>query len=111
MLKKSLRQFSLLVIFAFCSLLVAACGPKDVYLYDKTGFIPESRRGYYNPNASYPGYNNYIRPNSASYYNPYSLPQQQYYPYYDQDYYYVPPRRYRNVEPLPLYESGIDLKH
>jgi len=44
-------------------------------------------------------YQQYGRPNSGTYRNPYQSPPRNYYPYYDHDYYYVPPINYRNTEP------------
>lgn len=103
--QKSLRQFCYLAILLPCLLLSFSCQKDDVYLYDKTGFIPESsKRNYKYPNRGY------VYPNSRAYGNPYTVPSQQYYHPYDQDYYYVPPVHYKNVE--PLYDSGgIDMKY
>ncbi len=53
--------------------------------------------GYY---QQYPSnYQNYSAPRSRIYNNPYKSPPVKYYPYYDYDYYYVPPSEYRNIEP------------
>lgn len=68
----------------------------DTYNNPPTRYVPYRQRVYrpaYRPN--------YQQPYSRVYQNPYELYQQNpYYPnYYDQDYYYVPPSNYRNVEP------------
>ena len=67
--KKALRQFCYLAVLLPCLLLSIACRQDDVYLYDKTGFIPESRKRMYNPYASYPGYENYIWMDSDTWIN------------------------------------------
>lgn len=77
--------------------------------YDKRGFTPTRFVPYKQPTyrAGYPTYPN---PHSRSYKNPYDFyhPNPYYPSYYDQDYYYVPPSNYRNIE--PDYEFGADQK-
>jgi hypothetical protein len=74
----------LLVFFLF------SC-QKEVVYYDD---------GYYNnPNGNYNRqvprrYENFRAPASRIYQNPYAPAPRQYYPYYDSDYYYVPPTNY-----------------
>ena len=111
----------LLRIFTILSLmfLLNSCSSNDeVYLYDRTEFIP-SRQPSYNRQPSVappyypaqpppmqppsvPQYNPYQQypPNSRAYSNPYDFPSQGYYPYYDNERYYVAPSYYRNVEPV-----------
>lgn len=58
--------------------------------------MPPSQNGYYNQAPSYygGGYQQQVPPSSRYYNNPYALPQQNQYPYYDGDQYYVPPTYY-----------------
>lgn len=89
-----LRQILCRLCIIVISCLPMACKKDDVYLYDRTGFKPKTYRGVY------PGrYVPYNKPSSRNYNNPYNNPPKQYYPYYDHDYYYVPPVYYNNVEP------------
>ncbi len=68
----------------------------DVYNHDNS-----IGSGYY---QQYPSnYQQYNAPRSRIYNNPYKTPPRNYYPYYDYDYYYIPPANYRNTEP---YSSG-----
>lgn len=102
MLKGSLWQLMLLLL----AINFSACSPDNIN--SSVPIMPDIGSSYnYNRHPNRYHYNGYVKPNSAAYYNPYLLPQQQYYPYHDQDYYYVPPRRYRNVEPLPAYDAHI----
>lgn len=109
------NNFIKLAGFVFCLMLFSCGGASDeVYLYDKSGFlpvrdanpqyinqrVPQVPQNYYprqpQPYSSYP-----VQPNSRSYSNPYEFQQQGgYYPYYDTERYYVPPSYYRNVEPV-----------
>lgn len=61
--------------------------------------IPSVSRQY--APAYPPAYQPYYAPYSGSYQNPYNLPPNNYHPYYDQDYYYVPPTEYRHIEQRP----------
>lgn len=74
--------------------LPASCTKEDQYLYDRTGFTPKTYQGVY-PAKYVP----YKSPGSRNYKNPYKRPPSNQYPYYDHDYYYVPPIYYNNVEP------------
>jgi len=74
---------NLLKILLFFFIIVGAvsCGNK---------FSPPPQ--YYAPVVPY-RYDNFNKPYSRSYQNPYSNPPGNYYPYYDADYYYVAPRQ------------------
>ena len=110
-------------------ILIAGCSSKDPYLYDRAGFDPDGRP-VVAPNPStpvrvtpdyyyrQPAYPNYYQPQpytqnpyqgnyggSRYYSNPYAIPSQQSYPYYDGDQYYVPPTYYNNAEPYPQNSS------
>lgn len=91
-----LRKVFVVVFLLF----LASCSSDDeIYTYDKTGFVPTRYVPYTRPSYnSYPGYG---VPRSRVYQNPYEIyhPNPYYPSYYDQDYYYVPPRRIRNTEP------------
>jgi hypothetical protein len=111
-----LPQFSL-VCFAFiCFFALCSCGIEEPYPFDKTGFT--TRRAPY-PQAAPKQYPEqpyaapYYQPNSGANSDPYAqYPQQNYYPYYDYDYHYVPPANYRNVEQNaePYGASGPEAK-
>lgn len=109
----------LLRIFRILSLIILlnSCSSNDeVYLYDRTEFIPSRQPSYNSQNnmaptyyqaqpqipPQMPQYNPYHQypPNSRAYSNPYDFPSQGYYPYYDNERYYVAPSYYRNVEPV-----------
>jgi hypothetical protein len=80
-----------------------------VYLYDKTGSLPDQNYSYTPP---YPkSYVPYTRPNSRAYQNPYNLPPRNYYPYYDADQYYIPPRYYNGTEPEPQRAIDPNMKY
>ncbi len=49
---------------------------------------------YYRPPQQYPGYGYQTPPASRYYSNPYAVPPQNVYPYYDGDQYYRPPSAY-----------------
>jgi len=95
-------------IFACSFVFLSSCTADEVYLYDKSDFLPNRQISdpYRGNNYQQRQYNNIggFTPNSRSYNNPYEIRQQGYYPYYDTDRYYVPPSYYRNVE--PTYNSG-----
>lgn len=102
-------------VFIICiSFLLFSCESDDGAFsydtYDKTGFTPTRYAPYgqrtYRP-AYVPAYQN---PYSGAYRNPYEMYHQNpYYPsYYDQDYYYVPPTNYKNIE--PEFDYGADQK-
>ncbi len=96
-----------------CLLLLSSCSNEEVYLYDRSDFLPSRQRvidpyrnnPYRNIQQPYDmRYGGFV-PNSRSYNNPYDFSQQQgNYPYYDTERYYVPPSYYRNVE--PSYDTG-----
>ena len=89
-------------------LLLLSCASTDeVYLYDRTEFVPVRQPSYTRPTIDpyyqhpkpYNPYNS-MPPNSRAYSNPYDFQPQGYYPYYDNERYYVAPSYYRNVEPV-----------
>lgn len=104
--KQNLSSFSYItkiISITFILMLLFACNKEEVYLYDKTGFVPNSTspryqkyQSPYRPRA----YQQYQNPHSGAYQNPYDFPPRNLYPYYDSDRYYVPPSYYNNVEPL-----------
>ncbi|OFW80279.1 MAG: hypothetical protein A2887_06075 [Alphaproteobacteria bacterium RIFCSPLOWO2_01_FULL_40_26] len=83
------RKF-LVVIFCFT---VFSCKIEADYHHNKAEFPPVRQ---YAPPVQYPQYIPYQKPGSRAYSNPYDIPPQGYYPYYDSDQYYVPPRSYKN---------------
>lgn len=118
MVKRCCCQICLIITL----LIASSCKRDDVYLYDKTGFVPGrepmnsynrppfQNQQYYDPRFQPAPRNFGYQPNSRSYSNPYDFPSQQnFYPYYDSERYYVPPNYYRNVE--PDYNSSVDMKY
>ena len=107
---RELRWF-VLVLFSVC---LFSCesdnGAFSYDTYDKTGFSP-TRYVPYRQRVYRPAYRPaYQAPRSQVYQDPYEIyhPNPYYPTYYDQDYYYVPPSNYRNVEPSG--EFGADQK-
>lgn len=116
------------IIFLFA---LTACYKDDPYLYDRVGFDQDGRPvvapnpnapvrvtpDYYYRQPTYPSYyqaqpyrqNAYQGDYGGSRYysNPYAMPPQQNYPYYDGDQYYVPPTYYNNAEPYPKNSSYL----
>lgn len=106
------KIFSILTKIVICISLFSCGRNEEVYLYDKSGFVPVGNAGgsqyinqrnqqniYQRPQQ----YNPYgYQPNSRAYSNPYDFQQPTggYSPYYDTERYYVPPSYYRNVEPV-----------
>ena len=112
-----LKGLRWLVIFIISCFLFSCVGDEGAYefdSYDKTGFTPARYPPPTYRRPSYPTYRGghpvYNHPYSRVYKNPYEFQHQNpYYPsYYDQDYYYVPPSNYRNIE--PDFEFGADQK-
>jgi len=104
MFLKKIVYIVILVPFLF------SCKTEEVYLYDKTGFKPARPAFYLSTDPGYSGYKRpiyqgYNSPYSGAYQNPYDFPPQNYRPYYDYDYYYIPPSQYKNVE--PEFERGV----
>ena len=80
-----MSDFSFVKIFFLSALFLyaASCSQNNVV-----------RPRYYQPT----GYENFYRPDSGLYQNPYQQAPRNYYPYYDSDYYYVPPAGYSTHE-------------
>lgn len=81
-------------IYIFTLLFLVSCTKEEVHIYSKEKDSNNYRN--YNPYQNPYNYNPYSR----GYKNPYEFYQrnQNYPSYYDQDYYYVPPSRYKNNE-------------
>jgi hypothetical protein len=94
---KALLILILLIIFMF----LASCSSdkNQTYQYQQYDSYLQSEKNAPRENRdSQPTYinnpNQYQFPNSSYYSNPYALPPQNKYPYYDGDQYYVPPTYY-----------------
>jgi len=63
--------------------------------YHPQQYVPPRQDGYYYSRPYYNGgYQYQQQPASRTYNNPYAIPPQNQYPYYDGDQYYVPPTSY-----------------
>jgi hypothetical protein len=117
-LQNQVQRFCFLIAL---SLLAFSC-KKDVYLYDKVGFVEpktqlEAEREFFKAGApanmpSYYPSQQYVQPQpyyepqyaprrrqQQRYANPYEWPPRNYHPYYyDSDSYYVPPHYYNNSD-------------
>lgn len=104
---KSRSKFFHRCFLVIICLEIISCNKEDVYLYDKTGFVPQKQ---YVPAANYPrqGYAPSYPPSSRAYRNPYDAPPNNYYPYYDLDQYYVPPTYYNNYRSNSESEPRFD---
>lgn len=87
---------------------VFSCNKNDPSLYDRVGFT-KGRSPYQAPQYYPKAYEPYYRPYSKGYVNPYYRAPRNYYPYYDHDQYYIPPRNYHNIEPIE--GSGAGTKY
>lgn len=91
----SFKKIGLVALFLF----VISCAPNPDSVYQpqvNSGGYQNPYQGqpyYYQPAPTYYVPNYYQRPNSRSYQNPYYTPPANS-PYYDSDYYYVPPTNY-----------------
>jgi hypothetical protein len=100
-----IRAFlALLIVLFFC----VACGSNSNYpvqptplynqnpQYQPQQYVPPARQdSYYYSQPYYSGgYQYQQQPASRTYNNPYAIPPQNQYPYYDGDQYYVPPTNY-----------------
>ena len=100
--KKSLFR---VCFFIFSCVAIFSCKQEQVY-YRNQNSIPRQQR--WQPNYQN-NYRPYQAPNSRAYQNPYDQNNRQYYQYYDQDQYYVPPTNYHNQEPDHRYDPNMKL--
>ena len=77
---------------ALITLCCAASCQRSVTYYDESRKPPVPPKYY--RSAAPVRYDSFYQPKSRMYRNPYKMAPKNYYPYYDSDYYYIPPTSY-----------------